>query len=94
MQRYNASQMPVMDGEEIVSPLDDGHLFQKIMNDPSLAEKLVETVMDLAFPVVETKADIKSIAGHINKNSNVVLVKLPEGGYHIVTKHDIIGAPS
>ncbi len=94
MQQYNISQLPVMDGSDLVGSLDDSHLFQKIMNDPSLAEKTVEQVMDNPFPVVDSHTDLQTIAGHINKENKAVLVKFSEGGYHIITKQDIIGALS
>lgn len=95
MQHYNISQMPVVDADgNMVGSLDDSHLFQKMVKDPAVAEKFVEDIMDAPYPVVEAEDHIQSLAKHISKDNNAVLVKLPEGGHHIITKHDIIGALS
>ncbi len=94
MQEYDISQLPVMNGEGVVGSLDDSQLFQMIMKDPAAGDKTVAEIMGKPYPVVNATDDIKSVAKHINKDTSAVLVKLPEGGYHIITKHDIIGALS
>lgn len=94
MQQYDISQVPVENNGEFVGSLDDTRLFQLIMKDPSNADKTVEEIMDAPFPIVDALEEAKTLASKISKENNAVLVKLAEGGHHIITKHDIIGALS
>lgn len=94
MQHYNISQIPVMEGDQIVGSLDDSKLFMALVNDGSLSEQFVEKVMESPFPTVSYNEPVKEIAKHISKENNAVMVKLPDGKQHIITKHDIIAALS
>lgn len=94
MQHYNISQIPVMEGDQIVGSLDDSKLFMALINDGSLSEQFVEKVMESPFPTVSYNEPVKDIAKHISKENNAVMVKLPDGKQHIITKHDIIAALS
>lgn len=94
MQHYNISQIPVMEGDQIVGSLDDSKLFMALINDGSLSEQFVEKVMEPPFPTVSYNEPVKDIAKHISKENNAVMVKLPDGKQHIITKHDIIAALS
>ncbi len=94
MQQYNISQLPVKDGDRFVGSLGDSRLFQSLINDPDLGNKTVAEVMDAPFPIVSYAEEATAVAKHINKENNAVLVALPAEEYHIITKHDIIGALS
>lgn len=95
MQHYKISQMPVVNGEgEFVGSLDDSHLFQQILSDSSVAEKLVSEIMGAPYPLVNASDDLNTVARQISKENNAVLVRLSDNKYHIVTKHDIIAALS
>ncbi|MGB0176375.1 MAG: hypothetical protein ACPF9D_04360 [Owenweeksia sp.] len=50
--------------------------------------------MGKPYPLVEASEDVKSVSKHISKDVSAVLVKLNDDQYHIITKHDIIGALS
>lgn len=92
MQQYDISQVPVVKDEEFVGSLDDTRLFQMIMKDATTGDKTVEEVMDSPFPMVDATDEVKAVARHISKETSAVLVKLPQNGHHIITKHDLIGA--
>ncbi len=94
MQEYDISQVPVQENGKFVGSLDDSRLFQMVVSDPSYAEKTVGEIMDKPFPMVEATDDVKSVSSHISKEVSAVLVKLDDDQYHIITKHDIIGALS
>jgi cystathionine beta-synthase len=78
----------------MVGSLDDSKLFQSLMADPSLTEKFVENIMEAPFPIVKHDEAVKSVAKHISKDVSAVMVALPAGGMHIITKQDIINALS
>lgn len=94
MQKHSISQIPVIQDGKQVGSLDDAHLFQAMINDPGLAEKFVENIMAEPFPEVDHKLDVKEVAKLINKDNSAVLVELPSGSKHIITKQDLITALS
>ncbi len=94
MQKHSISQIPVIQEGEQVGSLDDAQLFQAMINDPGLSEKFVENIMAEPFPEVDHKLDVKEVAKLINKENSAVLVKLPSGSKHIITKQDLITALS
>lgn len=94
MQQYDISQIPVMEGDEFVGSLDDSKLFQMIVSDPAAGDKLVKDVMGKPYPIINSNEDVKKVASHISKENDAVLVDLGNSKYHIITKHDIIGALS
>lgn len=94
MQQYDISQIPVMEGDEFVGSLDDSKLFQMIVSDPVAGDKMVKDVMGKPYPIINSNEDVKKVASHISKENDAVLVDLGNSKYHIITKHDIIGALS
>lgn len=94
MQKYGISQIPVLQDGKQVGSLDDSKLFQAMIEDAGLAEKFVEHIMDAPFPVVSHDQDVQSIAQLMNKENSAVVVKLPSGAMHIITKQDLITALS
>lgn len=94
MQQYDISQIPVMEGDEFVGSLDDSKLFQMIVSDPAAGDKMVKDVMGKPYPIINSNEDVKKVASHISKENDAVLVDLGNNKYHIITKHDIIGALS
>lgn len=94
MQKHSISQIPVIQDGKQVGSLDDAQLFQSMINDPGLSEKFVENIMAEPFPEVDHKLDVKEVAKLINKENSAVLVKLPSGSKHIITKQDLITALS
>lgn len=94
MKQFSISQIPVLQNGELVGSLDDSRLFSSIIEDPSLAEKFVEDIMDKPFPIVGHKDSVKSVAALINKDNAAVMVKKTNGSYHIITKQDLINALS
>lgn len=94
MKQFSISQIPVLQNGELVGSLDDSRLFSSIIEDPSLAEKFVEDIMDKPFPIVGHKDSVKSVAALINKDNTAVMVKKANESYHIITKQDLINALS
>jgi cystathionine beta-synthase len=50
--------------------------------------------MGSPFPVVKAATHLDDLCKLINKITPAVLVEMPAGGYHIVTRYDIISAMS
>jgi cystathionine beta-synthase len=92
MNKYNISQIPVMEGNEYVGSLNESFLFTRLIENPELKNQVVKNVMQKPFPVVGEKAPIEEVSKLINRDNNAVLMRDLGGNVHIITKHDIIQA--
>lgn len=92
MKKFDISQIPVMLDNAFVGSIDDRQLFNLLVDDSDLRNKRVKEVMSAPFPIVRANAPIDEVSSLINKVNSAVLVKLGEDSYHIITRHDVIGA--
>ena len=94
MKQFGISQIPVMDGSEMVGSLDEGHLYAKLLEDGNLRQGSVKDIMQSPFPIVEPTTSLEDISSQINKANSAVMVKNGDGLLHIITKYDVIEAIS
>jgi len=94
MRKFGISQIPVTKDGNFVGSLDDSHVYQLLVENSSLRDAPISSVMQDAFPVVKTTATLEEVSKLINKQTHAVLVQTPNGGYHIITKYDIISSLS
>ena len=92
MSKYGISQIPVTKGKEFVGSLNDSYLFSKLIESNDVKNKNVESLMQKAFPVVDSQETIDEISRLITKDNNAVLMRDLGGNTHIITKHDVIQA--
>jgi cystathionine beta-synthase len=92
LNKYNISQIPVVDKGEYVGSLNDNYLFNKLIENNDIKNQTVKAVMQSAFPVVGEQAPIEEVSKLITKDNNAVLLRDLGGNMHIITKHDIIEA--
>jgi cystathionine beta-synthase len=92
MRKFGISQIPVMKDGKFVGSLDESHVYQVLVEDPNLRDAPISSVMQAAFPVVKSNTSLEEVSKLINKSTHAVLVELPEGGHHIVTRYDIIAS--
>jgi cystathionine beta-synthase len=92
LNKYNISQIPVMDGKEFVGSLNESFLFTRLIENSELKNEQVKKVMQPPFPVVGEKAPIEEVSKLITRDNNAVLMRDLGGNVHIITKHDIIQA--
>jgi cystathionine beta-synthase len=92
MRKHNISQIPVMRDGQFVGSLDDNKVYQLLIDQPELRNTPISQIMQPPFPVVKADTKIDQISRLINKETTAVLVELPKGGHHIVTRHDLIAA--
>jgi len=94
MRKYYISQIPVVKDGKFVGSLDDSKVYQLLLDDPSLRDAPVSTIMQPAFPIVKADASLEDVSKLITKENAAVLVELEGENYHIVTRHDVISAIS
>jgi cystathionine beta-synthase len=92
MNQYEISQIPVVGNDGFVGSLTDNLLFAKLMEDPSLKELPVKTIMEKAFPIVEGATSIAELSKTFQNGAKAVVVNYDENKHHIVTQQDMIKA--
>lgn len=92
MKDLGISQMPVVDGEQIVGSVAESTILSSLLNEPSDKDTPVSKVMAKPFPFVELDASSKDISLRINRDNSAVLVKDIAGNTHIITEYDLIQA--
>lgn len=94
MRKFGISQIPVIKDNQFVGSLDDSRVYQLLVDSPELRDAPISSVMQAALPVVESHAHLDHLCKLIDRDTPAVLVKLPNGNHHIVTRYDIISAMS
>lgn len=94
MKEYEISQIPVIQGTDVVGSVKEDRLIHLLIKDPSARSHPVREVMDEPFPVVDADATIEEISNLLTKENPAVLVKASDGGERldILTKADLIRA--
>lgn len=92
LKQYNISQMPVVQEGEIVGSIDDRKLFECLCDNAAQMTDPVSTLMSAPYPVVSETTSLEEISKLISKETPAVLVKLDNGHFHIITRHDLIAA--
>ncbi len=92
MKTYNISQIPVTKDGAVVGYVDDGQLYQRIIENAEMMDAPLSSVMQEPLPILPANATIEEISKKVNKQVPAVLIDLGEGKHHIVTRHDLISA--
>ena len=94
MNRHNVSQLPVMDGENLVGSLNETRILSLLTESPEMRNKPVGDVMEEPLPVVSNDLKIDQITRMLSGGVAAVIVKLDNNKYTIVTRSDLINAIS
>ena len=94
MRKFSISQIPVMKDGVFVGSIDDSNVYQLLVENPSLRDAPISSIMGAAYPIVKEATHLDDLCKLINKNTPAVLVEMNNGNYHIVTRYDIISAMS
>jgi cystathionine beta-synthase len=91
MNGKSISQIPVLDGEEVVGSLTDNKLLSKIIDNPQLKDVLVGEVMEPSMKFVALDSTLDVLSSMVEKEK-AVLVRDTVDNIHIITKHDLLEA--
>ncbi len=92
MNQQGVDQVPVTNGNEFIGSITTTSLVEKIINDPSLKDKLVSEIMDKPMQVVALDSTLDVLSSLLNKNNKALLVRDDQKVAHIITQHDILKA--
>jgi cystathionine beta-synthase len=91
MKAHEISQVPVMDGEEMVGALTESAVLASLLDNPMKnADAEVSTIMGPAFPVVEEVVPISELRKFMTQKVPAVIARTKAGDLQIVTQYDII----
>ena len=90
MRKYEIEHIPVILDEEILGSISENGLFQKLFTDPEIKHAPIQSVLELAYPLVDFNTPVEKISNMINKDTGAILAKDESGMLHIVTKYDIL----
>ena len=84
------TQIPVLDGGNVVGTITESRVLNTILDDPSLKNSPVSQNMNDPFPFVLPTTRIDVISKMINRDCPAVLMVEENGGLQIITKFDLI----
>jgi len=94
MRERNISQLPVILNGKVVGSVNESRVLNTLIDDPTLKDAPVETLMNDPFPFVLPSTRIDVISKMITRDNPAVLVQFDEGKFDIITKQDLINALS
>jgi cystathionine beta-synthase len=91
MTEHGISQLPVMEGDEIVGSITEAGILHRLIEDPQAREEPVRSIMGEPFPIVSPSAPLTLLTSYLEEGAGAVLVR-PGGNeaYEILTKSDLI----
>ncbi|MFT4567347.1 MAG: cystathionine beta-synthase [Saprospiraceae bacterium] len=93
MKENDISQMPVMEGDDIVGSITESRLLNFILENPiANTEKTADQIMGAPFPEVKDEIALKDLNRYITKEMPAVVSRDLSGALHIITQYDIIQA--
>jgi cystathionine beta-synthase len=89
MREHDISQVPVIEGGEVVGSISETRILDILVSDPAAKLKPVAEYMEKPFPVIPEDAPLEEIAHKIDPQTPAILVRHADG-FDIITKSDLI----
>jgi len=91
MTERSISQVPIVDGEDVVGSITESRILNRLVESPSARDEPVRTIMGEPFPIVPSSLHLDHLTSYLEGDTGAVLVER-ESGYAVVTKSDLISA--
>jgi cystathionine beta-synthase len=89
MREHDISQVPVIEGGEVVGSLSEARILEILVQNPEAKRKPVAEYMERPFPVISEDASLTEVTSQIGHDTTAILVK-QANGFDILTKSDLI----
>ena len=89
---HSISQLPVIDGNDVVGSLTESVVLNRLIDEPGAKEHPVADNMGEPLPVVESNLPVSGLSSHLRDAPGAVLVRSENNGFRIITKSDLIEA--
>jgi cystathionine beta-synthase len=87
------SQLPITKENRIVGSLSESQAYAKVVADPAVRTKPVESIMQQAFPFVDIETPVELLAPMITPENPAVLVRdFPADKLYVLTGYDVLQA--
>jgi cystathionine beta-synthase len=90
MEKYNVSQIPVIEQTEQLGSLSEGTLLTRVLADPQAIDKPLSDFLEPPFPTVDETASMKTVIGHLTGGGHALLVCRGRQFVGILTKFDVL----
>lgn len=90
IKEFHISQLPVIDNKKSIGRLEEAELMSKVIEESSLLESPVKTVMQKSFPVVNKNANIEDVKKYLSEKYAAVLIGDNGEISGIITKSDLL----
>jgi cystathionine beta-synthase len=90
MKKYDIEQIPVINEQGMAGTISENGLFSKLFLNPEIKHAKISSVLEPVLPIVSFDTPIERISSMITKENGAVLSKDEAGGFHILTKYDIL----
>src|SRR4029077_10005290 len=87
MREHDISQVPVIEGGEVVGSISETRILDILVSDPVAKMKPVAEYMEKPFPVISEDASLEAIAHNMDHRTPAILVRHATG-FDIITKSD------
>lgn len=89
---HDIGQLPVVLGGECVGSLTESKLMAQIIEDPSLLDRPIESVMSAPFPVLDGHVDAEEVRPLLARDNAACLVRENGALVGILTRYDLVQA--
>ena len=90
IREHNVSQLPVADKGRPIGSVDESDLMSSVLDDPTLFDAPVQSLMKPTFPSVNIDETINDAIALLSKKHPAVLIEEKGSVVGIVTRYDII----
>jgi cystathionine beta-synthase len=91
MSEHDFSQISITHDNRVVGSLNDLHLYQELVNNPTVKREPVESIMQQAFPFVDISTPVDLLSTMITPGNPAVLVRdFKTDKTFIITRSDVI----
>ncbi|MGH7543243.1 MAG: pyridoxal-phosphate dependent enzyme [Gemmatimonadota bacterium] len=90
MEKYNISQLPVIEEDEQKGSLSEGTLLNRVLADPGALEQALDGYLERPFPTIDEGDSMKDVIGHLTSGDSALLVRRGRRFVGILTKFDVL----
>lgn len=90
MEKYNVSQLPVIEDDQQRGSLSEGTLLNRVLADPGALDQPLDGYLEEPFPTVEETGSMKDVIGHLTAGDSALLVRKAGRYVGILTKFDVL----
>lgn len=90
MEKYNVSQIPVIEDSEQLGSLSEGALLNRVLAEPEAIDRPLSGYLEPPFATVDESTSMKLVIGHLTSGDSALLVCRGRQFVGILTKFDVL----